>query len=199
MQTNGSSNERQHNRLTPIGGLSNHEPPIGKGGGSSFFDIPNQIRLERSQRKVNGYWTYTFVPTDPVSHEDYTSIHKVLVICEAKSEDGNVLIEEFLPAPDDRAYLLLWIAHRPIEGDPGEPDFILTGNNGGSILSRCALKWTEFDKLFRSDRFVGSDSDLRVVRWEIKEENSDSKQPGKTIWSREGDDLYYFWITFDHA
>lgn len=207
-----------YKRIRGEGDTTNHEPPIGFGGGSAFFDIPCGIKLKRQSKKVDGYHKYKVEkvkenePKCGFRHLKYTQIDSVLVMTEEERAKGEVGLSEYhLKEGRFKAELRVWLADRSNADTSGnaDPDIIIGAEEDkvnekgeviegeGYILSLKRLSNKKRGKVYRNYRYHRSER-LRVVKWQLY----DPAEPGKgTIkdFSDSNDDLYYLYIEFGHA
>lgn len=188
---------------------SDHEPPVGGGAGSTFFDIPQQfIRLERTGKLPNynsgkvSYHKYQMIQKDTPENPDvhpYEAISEVLVLTEEARSKGEISLFEYGLRRNQSARLKLWLST-----DNGtlsdEPDIIILGDEGGAILSRKKIKFKGTGKNYRKERYVRSKKNRkRVAKWQLFEV---VQSEGKTIenaiagFGANGDDMYYFYVRF---
>lgn len=199
--SNPASYECAFKRVEDSGG-KDHEPPVGGGVGSMFFDIPKIIGLEKAGKR-DGYRVYKIVGTQARDrhnnqHKKYIEIFNVVIMTEDEKTDGEVTLHEYRLAKQTFAQLRLWLGEGPNETLPDDPDIIISvdneGDNDGEILTLKRLKHKRVGKKNRPNKFVRSSGNLRVVKWAI----TNSKGEKILNFGDENDDIYYFYVKFRH-
>jgi hypothetical protein len=171
---------------------ADHEPPIGVGGGSFFFDVPHMsLHLPEIPTDLGTYQRYDFL-NNANRPKNYTAIERVAIMTEDDSR-GHIsfVIHSFEEA--QQVKLRLWLNNRKAV-PTGQPDIIIDGTNGGSISTKQHLT-TRQDlpaKAMRGKRHIHPGSDFCVVKWQIVDRG------GVQLGTAEKDDLYYFYVSFHH-
>lgn len=183
---------------------SKHEPPIGAGGGSMFFDIPSDYLKLNENGKITVYGEkyrqYKIVKT---SNPDdvYQAISDVLVMTEevAGANRGEINLWSYNVNRDQNARLKLWLKKDEGNTHSVEPDIVINGRDGGSIISRKKIKHAKAGKNFREDRFVRSKKNLRrVIKWQMVSVDAQGGEHDLDGFGGANEDLYYFYIRFYH-
>jgi hypothetical protein len=195
-----------------------HEPPVGAGGCSTFFDIPTGLLLKREGKEIipagkqkgTKYHRYNIIVDPEIEeekryerqkrhepHEPYTGIRDILVMTEERAGKGEIGLFLYNLALNSDAELKLWLAKESLEPEPErwlntEPDVIIRGKDEGLILSKEKIDDESRGKKYRKYRYVRSAKKLRVVKWEIRYKDNGVVK----TFSDQGDDLYYFYLKF---
>lgn len=189
-----------------------HEPPIGFGEGSSFIDLPNELKLSSKTNEGDGYNTYHFTRD---SGEDYTNIGKITVLTEGGRENpesrlrGGVSFCTYEFAAPNDIKLRLWLSYVKQPPFDEDPDVIINGSAGGWIKTKEELggalssekKKRTFRHRYPDPAFTpipGFRHCFCVVKWDVWDGNSPVKFDGSSLGGAK-DDFYYFYITFNHV
>ncbi len=179
-------------------GDRNHEPPIGFGGGSAFFDMPAGLKLKKGEKNNEKYRLYN-VTADPTvriheDHKTYTDIECVLVMTEDKGS-GHISLKRYNLPENSKAELWVWLAKDSNVTFPASqlPDIKIRGADDGIIRTKKGFDRKTLKKTYRKNRYLRS-SKLRVVKWELHYKDKE----GMKSYSDENDDLYYFYVAFRH-
>lgn len=147
-------------------------------------------------------------------HKRYKKIFSVLIVTEEVSETplldpehskpspqpGDVSLWEYRLAKDQKTRLKLWLGktqcNAPCRDIDSDPDIVITGTDEGLIQSKRKLgSRKDSGKHERRNSFFHPSDKARVVKWQIVE-LKDNKEI--VLFQDEGDDSYYFYISFDH-
>ena len=180
-------------------GGDEHEPPIGVGVGSCFFDLPNEIKLDRPTG-MDGYQKYNFA-SNQSTHTPYTAIAAIAVINERRQRSRGITFEAYRVNESQQAKLRLWLSNTKDEPTSSQPDIIIDGVSGGSISTKQSLNTTiMLPKSNRKTRHLHQNSDLCVVKWELVDRaGTVLSKPDGTPCRESRDDLYYIYVSFYHA
>lgn len=175
---------------------SNHEPPIGVGGCSFFFDVPSDFFTLSTPVAAGIYQKYDFITrTDVV----YTAISEVAIMTESRLPADGVSFAEFELASTQQVKLRIWLGTTREEPIDPDPDIIIDGVDGGSILSKIPLSPVSVSKNVRPTRHRHPDGQISAVKWELVDQNGTVlRRPNGTPCSASRDDLYYFYVSFFH-
>lgn len=184
-------------------GGDNHEPPVGVGGDPVYIDAPydlpqSEMLLEDGLKEdAPRYYKYKFARG--AKEEPYFNLDTVRVLTEKGDASGYVNFVEYKIPRNRISRLRLWL------GDAsGEPEIIIVGKNGGSILSAQPFderRSANPPKNNRKKRHYFPDRDVRAVKWDIVDENNtiliDPATENGTL-TAANDDQYYFYVSFAH-
>lgn len=163
-----------------------HEPPIGGGGGSFFFDLPDGTINLDAPTLSGGYQTYNLIDSSN-TRKDYSAIAKIAILTENHDADFSV----HNAAENENVKLKLWLSETKDSPGNAEPDVIIDGANGGSISTNILLEPAiKTNKKVRNSRLYYPNRAMSVVKWHLEGNTYDE--------SGEGDDMYYFYISFHH-
>src|ERR1044072_781808 len=187
----------------------NHEPPIGFGGGSFFCDVPaGRFQLNDTTTVSDGYRLYSFT-----SDDDFIAIRSVAVMTELPDNNGALRFDKFTFEEGLTPLLRMWLGTGA--GDISEndlPHVIVNGADRGSILLNTILSPFNspltLDKEFRTARFRHPDPQMRVIKWEVVNHTNGELVTSSALpviaaangvsCEGAGDDMYYFYVAFDH-
>ena len=179
------------------GGGEDHEPPIGTGVGSFFFDIPKVIALEENPTSSGGYFNYTIKKVTNV-RQPYRAISSVQVITEEKGSRGRIITDIYKMNESQHAKLGIWLAEEFTATPTGQPNIIIDGDSGGAVRTDKKFTFKNIKKTLKNKRAIHSTGDLRPIKWEIVDERGNIITDGTNPFTAEGDDSYYFYISFFH-
>lgn len=203
-----------------------HEPPIGVGEGSTFFDLPNPITLSNPISVVGDpYFTYRFLRASGAA---YTRILKITVLTEGGSDNpesqmrGGVSFctyefPETEASPGLKVELRLWLEYVRFNNPSsvGDPDIVVSvgriqgKTDGGSIRTKVFLgNRLRSEKQKRTYRHLHPSPQVapipdfrqsyRVHKWAITDERGNVVALNGKKLEAANDDMYYFYLTFDH-
>lgn len=191
----------------PIGGEIGNAPPASFSADSpnssaeseilavntaSFnLDFPTAMRITPGGKEtVNGvaYFKYN------ISGNPYNGVGLVQIITEIGGNTGFTNITYTIPEAK-HAKLYIWLINNSNPAPNSEPDIIIRGEGGGSVLSQLSPSHRNIPKPARPVRLYCSpqeNPDLSVRKWEIV----DSR--GMHIFGDEGKDKFLFYVKFNH-
>lgn len=179
------------------GGGEDHEPPIGTGGSSFFFNLPDEISLENPTNS-GGYFNYA-IKKEKNLLRTYTAIFSVHVLTEEKGSKGRIIFDVYKMDENQNAKLRLWLADEFTATPLAQPNVIVDGNSGGVIRSDIRFMFKTLKKMRRKSRATHSNNDLRVIKWDLVDKDGNLISDGTNNFTAEGDDSYNFYIGFHHS
>lgn len=193
-------NTEQKVKVTPFSFAAEfgdeHEPPIGSGGCSFFFDIPDAFFSLGAPITVGNFKKYNFMT---LTGTIYNAISDVAIMTENRIINQGISFVKFELAEEQEAKLRIWLSDSRDEPANPEPDVIIDGAGGGSIMIKALLNESDLRKINRRKRHSHPVSNLSAVKWELLDRNGTPLiNPNGTPCRASRDDLYYFYISFHH-